>query len=153
MAAEMIRDVCIAPPRRGEGTGQTGSLAVPLFVHGAATSSTSQPVTVGLPFPRGGLQDTGPLCLLGAAGRPIPLQAEPLARWPDGSVKWLLLDFVCPAGGPADGRLTLRQEAGVNGRSRTALLRVEESMGNLVLDTGAAVFHLRRDALPPFARV
>src|SRR5947209_2030213 len=130
MAAETIDQVSIGPPRRGEGTGQTGSLAVPLFVHGADTSSTSQPVTVGLPFPRGGLQDTGPLSLLGAAGRPIPVQVEPLARWPDGSVKWLLLDFVCPGGGPAVGRWTLLRQARVGRVGPAPLrvpLRVEES--------------------------
>jgi hypothetical protein len=125
--AEMIHPTRIAPPRAGSGTRPTGPLAVPLVVHGAATGSSSQPVTVGLPFPRGGLQDTGPLSLLGAAGQPIPVQAEPLARWPDGSMKWLLLDFVCPGGGPVVGRWTLLREARVNGRVGPARLRVEES--------------------------
>jgi hypothetical protein len=141
----------IAPPRAGGETGQTGSLTVPLFIHG--TASSPQPVTVGLPFPRGGLQDNRPLSLVAADGRSIPSQAEPLARWPDGSVKWLLLDFVCPAGGPAVGRWALRRDAGANGGAGPGPLRVEGAAGGLVIDTGAAVFHLRRDALPPFARV
>jgi hypothetical protein len=120
---------------------------VPLFIRGAAASP--QPVTVGLPFPRGGLQDNGPLSLVAADGRPAPVQAEPLARWPDGSVKWALLDFVCPAGGPAVGRWELRREA----VAAPSPLRLEETAGGAVIDTGAAVFHLRRDALPPLARV
>ncbi len=152
MSTETIHSVRIAPPRGGCEAGQTGSLAVPLFVRGATAGSSPQPVTVGLPFPRGGLQDTGPLSLVGAAGRPIPVQSEALARWPDGSVKWLLLDFVCPGGGPAVGCWTLRREARV-GQAGATPLRVEESAGGLVIDTGAAVFYLRRDALPPFTRV
>src|SRR5262249_52397291 len=116
------------------------------------TAASPQPVTVGFPFPRGGLQDTASLSLVSADGRPIVLQAEPLARWPDGSVKWLLLDFVVPAGCPAIGPWTLRREAEVNGQVGRSPLRVEESAGDVVLDTGAAVFHLRRDALPPFLR-
>jgi hypothetical protein len=127
--AETIARVRIAPLRDREGIGQTGPLSVALFVRG--TTASPQPVTVGLPFPRGGLQDTGSLSLAGADGRPIRLQAEPLARWPDGSVKWLLLDFVCPAGGPAVGRWTLHREAGVNGRGGPGTLSVEESAAGL----------------------
>jgi hypothetical protein len=152
MTTETIPQVRIAPPRGGCEAGQTGSLAVPLFIHGATAGSSPQPLTVGIPFPRGGLQDTGSLCLVGDAGRPIRVQSEALAHWPDGSVKWLLLDFVCPGGGPAVGRWTLCREARA-GLVGATPLRVEESARGLVIDTGAAVFHLRRDALPPFHRV
>src|SRR5262249_26448261 len=41
-------------------------------------------------------------------GAAVPLQAQPLARWPDGSVRWLLLDFQAdpPAGGSQRYTLT-----------------------------------------------
>ncbi len=53
------------------------------------------PVTSGVPFARGELRSADRVALFPAKspGRQIPLQTEILSRWPDGSVKWLLLDF------------------------------------------------------------
>jgi len=50
------------------------------------------PVTSGVPLPAGALKDPTKARLI-ALGRELPLQTEVLAKWPDGSVKWLLLDF------------------------------------------------------------
>ena len=47
----------------------------------------------GLPFPQGTLTDVGGLCLWDEAGGGVPLASEVLACWPDGSVKWALLQF------------------------------------------------------------
>ncbi|UCG49900.1 MAG: hypothetical protein JSU94_08970 [Phycisphaerales bacterium] len=50
------------------------------------------PVTSGVPLPEGGVAE--PSCVrLRSDGKELPLQTEALSRWPDGSVKWLLLDF------------------------------------------------------------
>ena len=51
------------------------------------------PVTSGVPFPRGTLSSDAHLRLLDAQDQEVPLQTEVLARWLDGSVKWVLLDF------------------------------------------------------------
>jgi len=51
------------------------------------------PVTGGVPFPRGELGSANRVRLKNAGGAPVPLQAAVTGRWPDGSVKWLLLDF------------------------------------------------------------
>lgn len=53
-----------------------------------------QPITVGIPFPKGQLQDPTRLRLRSDDGNDIPLQTETLALWPDQSAKWVLLDFV-----------------------------------------------------------
>ncbi len=47
------------------------------------------PVTSGVPFPKGALGSARNVRLLDGK----PLQTAVTARWPDGSVKWLLLDF------------------------------------------------------------
>jgi hypothetical protein len=52
------------------------------------------PVTSGIPLARGGLTDVRDAALFSSDGREIPLQTEALCRWPDGSVRWLLLDFL-----------------------------------------------------------
>ena len=47
----------------------------------------------GLPFPEGSLTDAARLTLKDETGQVLPLASEVLARWPDGSLKWALLQF------------------------------------------------------------
>lgn len=69
---------------------------------GGAISGT--PVTIGVPFPQGGVRSADELSLVDGA-QPIPFQARPLAQWRDGSIKWLLLGFQADI--PARERKTL----------------------------------------------
>lgn len=54
---------------------------------------TREPVTVGLPWPRGAVTDDKHFRLLTPPGEPDTLQTRVLDRWPDGSVRWCLFDF------------------------------------------------------------
>lgn len=54
---------------------------------------TDWPVTGGVPFPQGALGSASSLRLVDGTGRDRPLQAAVTARWQDGSVKWVLVDF------------------------------------------------------------
>src|SRR5262245_31958873 len=65
-------------------------VAIPLFLESAADCAASQPVTIGIPFAKGTLRDPNSLRLSDSVEE-IPLQAQVLAHWSDGSVKWLLL--------------------------------------------------------------
>ena len=51
------------------------------------------PITSGVPLARGELSDPGNVSLISPSGDSIPVQTEALSRWPDGSIRWLLLDF------------------------------------------------------------
>lgn len=54
----------------------------------------SAPMTVGVPFPRGSLDDPQHVRLVDGDGVELPLQVRELARWSRfGPVKWLLCDF------------------------------------------------------------
>ena len=55
-----------------------------------------EPVTVGVPWPRGMLRDEGYLACVGPEGE-VPLQTEVLDRWPDGSLRWVLCDLLMHA--------------------------------------------------------
>ncbi len=70
--------------------------AVPLDVHGVPRQRGL--VRTGFPLPRGRLRDAAVLGLRGPAGAPRPVQAMPLSRWDDGSLRWVLLSFVAEAG-------------------------------------------------------
>jgi hypothetical protein len=66
------------------------------------------PVTSGIPFAQGALRDEQTTALLDATGREVPLQTETLVRWPDGSVRWLLVDFQIDLAAKQKGAVTLR---------------------------------------------
>jgi len=51
------------------------------------------PVTGGVPIPEGAAPKDAQFILHDAGGKTVPLQAGVLARWKDGSARWVLLDF------------------------------------------------------------
>jgi len=92
-------------------------------------------VTSGIPFPRGALCKEDALRLLDARRRTVPLQTRPLAWWPDGSVKWLLLTARVRLRGGKDNRFKL-----VKGGRKAAgrgPLRIRKHKAALLIETGA----------------
>lgn len=57
----------------------------------------NSPVTSGIPFAKGELADADHVRLLDSQGREVVVQPKVTARWPDGSVKWLLVSFLAQA--------------------------------------------------------
>lgn len=79
--------------------GQLLSDGVPLTVQEpAGVDRKNEPVTSGVPLPEGAIKEVGQLSLDGPAGQNVPCQFTPLSRWPDGSLKWVLLDFQSSVG-------------------------------------------------------
>jgi hypothetical protein len=117
-------------------------LAVPLVIDSPAAARSAQPVTVGLPFPRGELTWPTVLTLADTSGDSVPVQAEPLARWSDGSVRWLLVDFV--ARGLQSGANHYQLSAATGGVPFPVgpLCTVSENAGSLEMATGRVVFRL-----------
>ncbi len=135
----------------GAARAGRSSLSVPLLVL-APGGPAAQPITVGLPLPRGTLWEPRSLRLEDAAGNAVPVQAEALARWPDGSVRWLLTDFLL---GPVPaGRHSWALRAGDEVPLPPApAVTVEEGGDAVVVDTGAAVFRVDCRTLRPLANV
>ena len=78
------------------GAARAADLDLPLTLtvrEPAGIERVDEPVTTGVPFAPGVLAKGAPLALLDAKGKEVPLQTRVLAHWPDGSVKWVLLDF------------------------------------------------------------
>src|SRR5215470_5746660 len=76
---------------------ETSSLTVPLRVHSVADFTGHQPITVGIPLPKGWLKTSDRVAFVDPQGQLVSLQTLPLSRWGDGSIQWLLLDFVIPS--------------------------------------------------------
>jgi len=110
---------------------------VPLHVKGACGGTDlAWPVTAGVPMPRGNLASAGHVRLLDPAGREVALQVATTARWQDGSVKWLLLDFQtpCTRGEPV---YTLEYGSAVRRAPFDSPLQVARKPGLWTVDTGA----------------
>ena len=58
----------------------------------------NEPITCGVPFPKGCLNSIQDLRIFDATGRSIPLQTNVLDRWSDGSPRWLLCDWQATTG-------------------------------------------------------
>jgi hypothetical protein len=87
-------------------------MSVPLrFIARETPARRGEPVTVGLPWPRGAVRDERQFRLVGPDGSPQVLQVKTLDRWPDGSVRWCRFDFRATVDGRNDG---YRLEIGEN---------------------------------------
>jgi hypothetical protein len=112
-------------------------LSVPLTVEETAgVPRQAFPASASVPLPRGRLRSAAGLWLATSERRPVPMQAEILERWPDGSVRWLLVDFLADVAARGRATYTLAQ-----GKPPAAApgprVRVTARAGTRVLDTGA----------------
>ena len=94
------------------------------------------PVTFGVPFPRGALKDAGHISLWDT-DREIPAIGRVTARWDDGSISWLLLDFAVGLRGNERKRLSLRFGEDVLPTVKPeAIVSVEEKDGAITVTNG-----------------
>lgn len=109
---------------------------VPLNVaNPSGLAATASPVTTGVPFPAGKLASAQQVRLLDEQGREIPLQALCTGKHPDGSVRWLLLDFQTDV--PAAGRkLSLEYGPTVKRAAIAKPIRVDETRAAITVDAG-----------------
>ncbi|OGG05346.1 MAG: hypothetical protein A3F83_14970 [Candidatus Glassbacteria bacterium RIFCSPLOWO2_12_FULL_58_11] len=111
----------------------------------------SEVATLGVPLPRGAVPDPERLAVLDPAGRPVLSQFETTAVWPDGSVRWVLIDFSadCPAGGSAVYRL---RDNGARPADLPVLNVSEDSLG-VTVETGLLRCRLERRYFDLFSAV
>ncbi len=70
----------------------------------------AEPCSIAVPFAVGALNDPSVVTILDA-GKPIPIQLQVTAKWPDDSIKWLLIDFQAdlPGNAPKNFELVLKR--------------------------------------------
>jgi hypothetical protein len=99
-------------------------------------SRTAWPVTSGVPIAQGALKDGDGVALFNAGGRQTPLQTDVLSRWPDGSARWLLLDFQIDLAARETKTLTLRYGNGVAREPVASGVQVASSAEGVTLVSG-----------------
>lgn len=130
--------------------GHEPALSVDLFVEAPDPEPRrDEPVSCGLPWPRGVLFDPTNLRLLDENHRPCTLQTRILDRWSDGSVRWLLVDWLAAATGRARYRLC----TGVAAAPPPLPVSLRSNDARVTVTTPSAEFEIARGSAFPFAAV
>ncbi len=130
-----------------------GELVKLRVVERAGVERKAEPVTCGVPFPKGLLRGTGHLTLLDAAGKPVPASFTAVNFWPkDKSVRWALLDTQLSVA--ARGTATFGVAVAVGKpRMPSAPVQVTEEGGLIKIHTGALMFEVRKNGFRLFEAV
>ncbi len=114
----------------------------------------AEPVSVSVPLARGRLSDPQRLIIADGRGRLWPLQREVLARWEDGSIKWLQVHWQPDLPGNRDAAMALRLDGAAGEPQRPAQrVTVVESADGLRVDTGLLAFDVARRGFMPIENV
>ena len=95
------------------------------------------PITVSVPFAAGALREPGQVVLRDPRSGQIPTQRRVLASWPDGSVKWLLLDFATDLAPLERVDVEVHIDDKAEALDIQDGIRVEQTGDELQIDTGA----------------
>lgn len=126
------------------------ALDLPLTLEeSAGVRRTAEPVTFGVPLPKGLLRDVAGLRLYGPGGKPVAADFRVVNRWWDdarvqvASIQWVHGDFFADveAGGRAVYRLRVSDEAPP---PPPAPMRVSETAEGIQVDTGPIRFTVHR---------
>ena len=115
-------------------------------------AGTCEPITIGVPLPRGVVKDPIRIALVDEDGAMVPVQALPTESRPDGSLRWVLLDFQAAGIFALDRRYHLKLDGGVTAL-QAPRVTITEAAEQIVVDTGAAQFRLQPGGAFPFAAV
>jgi len=116
---------------------------IPLTVHEAAGVARHEPVTFGLPIPQGTLGHPDAIAFLDGT-KTIPAQSRALVRWPDRSVKWLLVSGRVELKANQTKHLTLAFGGDIKPQQDSVDTLLLESSNSLSVDTGKTRFVLDR---------
>ncbi len=115
-------------------------------------SPHGEPLGFGAPFARGLVRSVEGIELCDATGAPLSCQLTPLASWPDGSVRWALVDLLLATDGRTHERVVVRipKQRALRPLAGGSI-HLREDAGAYTIDTGAAVFSVDKNVFAPFA--
>jgi YetA-like protein len=129
-------------------------LATPGGAESSQEPRRGEPLTFGVPLPRGFASDVAGWTFGPAGGPQQFVQARVLDQWPDGSVRWALVDVQADlAPGPTQA-FSIGAGAGVpKALPPSTGLSLTESGGLIGVDTGVTRFEMRAGGRFPFESV
>lgn len=113
---------------------------------------TEEFVRIGIPFPKGELSGQTALAIANPQGALQAVQTSILKQWPDGSLKWLLLDFsaTVPAGGCVSYHLIKKRN---KISDNPPALKIFPGTDSWLVSTGTAMFSIDAREFRPFSRI
>jgi hypothetical protein len=99
-----------------------------------------EPITAGIPLPRIACVEPRQVLVFDGQGDRLPVQAAVLDRWPDGSIRWLLLDMNVTS--PSDLRLAVVDHSEPLHQPREAVTVANEG-SRFVVRNGALLVEVR----------
>ena len=124
-----------------EAAGGTIVLRVPEL----AGADRDEMVTSGVPLAKGVLPDPAQCRLLDSKAAEVPFAGTVLARWPDGSVKWLLLDFRAKVAARKCAQFWLECGVASTAKLPNDQISTVEGEQGIEVTTGPLRFRVRRD--------
>lgn len=109
----------------------------------------SEPVTFGVALPTGQVREPVRWTLSASAGAPRLVQARPLDWWPDGSVRWMLVDSRIDVDGRGPYEFVLTNE-GAEATEEWTPIQIDERDDAVVVSTGVAQFQFAAGTEFPF---
>lgn len=119
-------------------------LKIPINIDNPAGLNKPWPITCGIPFPQGRLNDISTLKVIDSQGNTIACQIDKTATWlQDKSIRWILLNFL---GNPKQKYFLVSSNDKIKLPKR---LNVSQNKNGISIDTGLAEFKiLPNSALP-----
>jgi len=119
----------------------------------AGAAVRAWPVWAGVPLPPGRVRDANAVHLhdvtASPAGEAVTVQTRTLGRWPDGSVRWLGLDWQTDLAARQERRFAVRfgtKAPARRGDAGAARVQVRDAPGRVEVDTGAVRFAVPKQA-------
>src|SRR4030095_340847 len=119
------------------------------LIRGAPSTPHIEPVSTGIPFAPGILQRPEQIGVIDGTGRRLASSATPLARWPDGSLRWVLVDWLVAASGSREEEIAI--DVCDDTASPAPAIACTSHPGHYDVDTGVARLDVPRDVFTPFA--
>lgn len=122
---------------------KAGDFAIPLMVEEASgIARTAWPVRTGVPFAQGVLPPKAALKLTDAADKDVPIQTTIQGIWPDGSSRWVLVEFnaAVPANGFSTYTLKPAGQTDANSTMPAPANIATAHQSSIAIDTGDAQY-------------
>lgn len=134
---EAVGELTEIDPPKPFPVGSATRLSIGLTVTETEGVARSEPVTFGVPLPEGTLGRSEMVRLVDGSA-PIPIATRALSRWPDGTIKWLLVTGRLSVDQKSTRQLTLEIGSDVQPSTVRGRTMIHRQGDTFVVDTGAS---------------
>ena len=110
-----------------------------------------EPLTIGLPIARGACRAENHITVRMPDGTPLPSQVRVTDRWPDGSIRWAVLDTQADV--PTSSPQIVVDIGAPASPAQHHAIRVTEDAASIIVDTGSTEFTIARSGQQLFTHV